>query len=146
LRGVAAGLGADALSSAAAVLETALLQGDRPHALVLLPALETRLDAALAAAAALQAAPDAPEPGMPEPPVAGDHADLTALVAEIQDLLASNSLRVTERLPALRCAAAGLDGLARLDELACAVERLDYRAAQTILAAFADALGLSTLA
>lgn len=120
LAGLAGNLGLARLSGAARSVEDALSSGT--VAAVSLDALAAELAQAMAAAESLK-----PPPPVPQAAASGDP---TALAASLDQLLAENDLDALQRAAEFEAAAPSAAARAVRE----AVERLDFKAARTLLA------------
>ncbi len=153
LKGVTAGLGANAIVDAAAALEGAIAQSDADAIGDCFVRLKESMAPALAAVAALREAskPDAPLQSLQTAAQAScteaelsptEAVKLLVLATDIDALLAINNLAVEEKMPLLRGALIGRGFDVHLNKLEQAMDRLDYRSARDMLATLVSELGL----
>ncbi|CAK0780183.1 two-component system, sensor histidine kinase and response regulator [Gammaproteobacteria bacterium] len=136
IKGIAATLGATALTKAAAALENSLLNGDTSTVSSLVDAVKAELIPALAAAARVipsESATMESPPSLVTVPIV-DPGEVGRQIAELRVLLAKNSIKARKAVVPLREALAGCHLDSQLNALMSHLDRFDFRGAENILA------------
>jgi signal transduction histidine kinase/CheY-like chemotaxis protein len=138
LKGLAATLGAKALTEASAALEEAMRRGDGPAAGQWIDEVKVRLAHALTAAAQVATVAGTQAPATTAAPL--DHAAVQAGIAELRARLAKNSPKARQALATLSGVLAGHGADTLIAAVGAALERFDFRAADAALTALSEHL------